>query len=61
MKKKVLQNNLNKISITSLKKIFSKEGNVMKILTKKEKHYLDFGEVYFTWIKPNSIKAWKKH
>lgn len=61
MKEKILKNNLNRISITSLKKIYSKGGDVMKVLTKKEKNYLDFGEVYFTWIKSNSIKAWKKH
>ena len=33
----------------------------MKILKKSETAYIDFGEAYFSTIKPGLIKGWKLH
>ncbi len=51
----------NNITITKLKKITLKKGNVLKFIDKKDKNFFGFGEVYFSLIKKNKIKAWKKH
>lgn len=44
-----------------LKKFNLNKGNVFKALSKKDKNYQGFGEVYFSFIKKNQIKGWKKH
>ena len=45
----------------SLIKKKSKNGDVIKLINKKSKYYHGFGEVYFSEIKYNKIKGWKKH
>lgn len=50
-----------KISVKKLKKIPVENGDVLKIMNKKEDNYKGFGEVYFSRIDFGSIKAWKKH
>ena len=52
---------LNSINIHKLKKIPLEGGNVLHALKKSDKGFKKFGEVYFSWINPKSIKAWKKH
>jgi len=37
------------------------EGNVMHALKKKDLKNWTFGEAYFSKIKFNKVKAWKKH
>tara|TARA_B100000886_G_C20396678_1_gene480679 strand:- start:21 stop:446 length:426 start_codon:yes stop_codon:yes gene_type:complete len=44
-----------------LKKFNLPKGNVLKFIDKKNKNYKKFGEVYFSFIKHKSIKAWKMH
>ena len=46
---------------TKLKNISAKKGNIMHGLKKNEKSFKKFGEVYFSYIKKNHIKGWKKH
>ncbi len=50
-----------RIKIFKEKNIFSPKGNVLTYLKKGQKGYDGFGEVYFSTIKPNKIKGWKKH
>ena len=33
----------------------------MHFLKKSDSNYKKFGEAYFSWIKPDKIKAWKFH
>ena len=47
--------------ILSLKKIKNKKGNIVKILSSKDKNFKKIKEIYFSHVKLNSIKAWKKH
>ena len=49
------------IKITKLKQINIDEGNVLHALKKSDSSFKSFGEIYFSLIKFNKIKAWKKH
>tara|TARA_A100001011_G_C14285559_1_gene833517 strand:+ start:287 stop:682 length:396 start_codon:yes stop_codon:yes gene_type:complete len=53
--------NLNKIKIIKLKKNFNSKGDILKYLTKNNKHLKSFGETYFTEIKKNKVKGWNYH
>jgi dTDP-4-dehydrorhamnose 3,5-epimerase len=53
--------NINKIQFFKKKIITHPKGNIMHYIKKNDKNYLKFGEVYFTWIKKNALKAWKFH
>ena len=52
---------LNSIVIEKLKKIATPGGDIMHFLKSSSNGYRKFGEVYFSWINENAIKAWKKH
>tara|TARA_B110000444_G_scaffold90697_1_gene85684 strand:- start:23922 stop:24362 length:441 start_codon:yes stop_codon:yes gene_type:complete len=52
---------LEEIKITPLKKIMLETGDVYKGLEKNDKNFTKFGELYFSFINFNKIKAWKKH
>ena len=49
------------IRINTLKIIQVEEGDVMHALKEEEESFIRFGEAYFSNIKYNSIKAWKRH
>jgi len=49
------------IRISTLKIIQVEEGDVMHALKEEEESFIRFGEAYFSNIKYNSIKAWKRH
>ncbi len=53
--------NIEKVIISEIKQIKLKEGDVMHALRKNDLGFTDFGEVYFSKINFNKIKAWKKH
>ena len=53
--------NKQKIIIKSLKKFNLEDGDVLHALKCSEKEFYGFEEVYFSTIKKNKIKAWKKH
>ncbi len=48
-------------SIFDLKIIPTKGGDVMHALKASEESFKNFGELYFSWIMPDKVKAWKKH
>lgn len=52
---------LKDIKLSSLKRIGNENGDVLHILRNDDSAYKKFGEAYFTSIKFNKIKAWKKH
>ena len=52
---------LSKIKIIKLKISTNPKGDVLKYLTKKNKYFKKFGEVYFTEIKKNKVKGWNFH
>ena len=52
---------LNKIKTIKLKISTNPKGDVLKYLTRKNKYFKKFGEVYFTEIKKNKFKGWNFH
>ena len=52
---------LSKIKIIKLKISTNPKGGVLKYLTRKNKYFKKFGEVYFTEIKKNKVKGWNFH
>lgn len=49
------------IKIVALKQINVEGGNVLHALKASEKEFSGFEEAYFSTIKINKIKAWKRH
>lgn len=52
---------LNKIKITELSTFSLDTGNVLHAIKKDDEGFNGLGEVYFSFINPNAIKAWKLH
>ena len=55
------QSILKEINLTPLKKINVEGGDVMHAIKKTDKEFKSFGELYFSFINNNSVKAWKRH
>ena len=53
--------NETSIKIKALKQISLKDGDVFHGLKASEEEFCGFQEAYFTTIKINKIKAWKRH
>lgn len=49
------------IEITPLKIIEGADGNVMHAIKNSDPQYSQFGEAYFSTVKYQKIKGWKKH
>jgi len=49
------------IKIVKLKKLKNINGNILSFLKKGDSNFKKFGEVYFSWIHSNKVKAWKLH
>jgi dTDP-4-dehydrorhamnose 3,5-epimerase len=49
------------IVLTPLKRIPLAEGDVLHGMKNSDQGFVDFGESYFSIIKPHSIKGWKRH
>ena len=52
---------LKNIKLVKLKRIKNSNGDLLRVLRKSENEYSKFGEAYFTFIKKNKTKGWKKH
>ena len=53
--------NINDVIITPLKIIKDNRGSVMHMLRSDNPIFKSFGEIYFSTINHNSIKAWHLH
>lgn len=49
------------VTVTPLSIISDERGAVMHMLRVDEPQFEGFGEVYFSSVKPNVVKAWKRH
>ena len=47
--------------ISKLNKIYNPKGDILHALKKSESSFNNFGEAYFSFVKYNQIKGWKKH
>jgi len=56
-----MSNNIKGIKITPLKIIYDHRGSVMHMLRNDSKVFEKFGEIYFSTVTKNGIKAWHLH
>lgn len=49
------------IIITPLKQIVDERGKIMHMLRRDSDVFKSFGEIYFSTVNPQFIKAWHKH
>jgi dTDP-4-dehydrorhamnose 3,5-epimerase len=49
------------VTQTALKQIQDERGKIMHMLRATDSHFQQFGEIYFSWIYPGTVKAWHKH
>ena len=49
------------VQIEKLKIIEDTRGKVMHMLRSDSPHFTTFGEIYFSTVNFNTVKAWKKH
>ena len=52
---------LKRIKLKKLKVLKNQKGDLLKYLTKKDKYFKSFGEIYFNEIKKNQVKGWNFH
>ncbi len=52
---------MESVSLTPLKIFNNDLGNILRIMRKSDKNYQGFGEVYISFLNPNSAKGWKLH
>ena len=52
---------INGVIVKNLKQIENEQGKVMHMLRSDDKIFKKFGEIYFSFVKPKVIKAWRKH
>tara|TARA_B100001059_G_scaffold235561_1_gene281624 strand:+ start:262 stop:735 length:474 start_codon:yes stop_codon:yes gene_type:complete len=59
----LIENNdlIDGVKIISLNQIIDERGKVMHMLKRTDKHFIDFGEIYFSTCWPGTVKAWHKH
>ena len=52
---------MEQISFYPKKRIFLEDGDILHFINSKDNNFCGFGETYFSSIKYNKIKGWKKH
>jgi|TARA_B100000315_G_scaffold170096_1_gene158668 dTDP-4-dehydrorhamnose 3,5-epimerase len=53
--------NINGVKIIKLKKIPDERGTILHMLRASDKHFKQFGEIYFSKIYKGAIKGWHIH
>ena len=53
--------NLNKIKIEKYNIVWNENGIILKILNNKQSNLKFYKDAYFSFVKFNKIKGWKKH
>lgn len=49
------------VILTPLKQIYNSKGDIFHAMKRSDKGFSGFGEAYFSTIKKDDIKGWKKH
>ena len=52
---------IKKIKIEKFNTVNNENGKILKILNDKQKNLKKFKDAYFSFVKYNKIKGWKKH
>lgn len=57
----LVKGQIDGISIYPLKRIMDERGAIFHFMKNTDPHFTKFGEVYFSMIQPNVVKAWHWH
>jgi dTDP-4-dehydrorhamnose 3,5-epimerase len=57
----IIETTISGVFLTPLKQIVTEKGAVYHAMKKGDHTFKDFGEAYFSFVRQNDIKAWKKH
>ena len=49
------------LKIIDLKQIIDERGKIMHLMKSTDKHFVGFGEIYFSTCWPGTVKAWHIH
>ncbi len=49
------------VQIIQKKQIIDERGKIMHMIRNDDKHFTKFGEIYFSYTHPNTVKAWHLH
>ena len=49
------------VQIIKKKQIIDERGKIMHMLRNDDKNFTKFGEIYFSYSNPNTVKAWHLH
>jgi dTDP-4-dehydrorhamnose 3,5-epimerase len=49
------------VRVKPLRQIVDERGKIMHMLRSDAPEFKSFGEIYFSWVYPNAIKAWHLH
>ena len=49
------------VVVTPLRQIFDERGKVMRMLSREDSVFREFGEIYFSCVYPDAIKGWHIH
>lgn len=49
------------VKIAARRQLIDERGKIMHMLRRDDPEFLEFGEVYFSWVNPGFIKAWHFH
>jgi len=49
------------VKIVPLRRIVDERGMVMHMLKRTDPHFLEFGEIYFSTVRPGVVKGWHLH
>ena len=55
------QGPIDGVSIVPLKRVPDERGTIMHMLKASDPHFLQFGEIYFSTIYKDVVKAWHRH
>ena len=53
--------NISDILVTPLRRVETIGGDVLHGMKQSDPGYAGFGEVYFSWVSMDIVKAWKRH
>ena len=54
-------NNINGVKIIKKNVIADDRGKILHMLKASDENFQKFGEIYFSYVFPNKIKAWHIH
>ena len=49
------------VKVVPLRRIVDERGMVMHMLKRTDPHFLEFGEIYFSTVRPGVVKGWHLH